>query len=91
MVRQDLLICPVMEPQGYETGNRQVEQWEIYLPQPNKWFDFNLRTMKDGSLGVPLTAVRDGGTKVLWDCSINNNEDHIPYITPMFIRAGQLN
>jgi len=93
MIRQDLLICPIMDPQVDQNGSsnsadRNVGEREIYLPQPNKWYDFNLRLLKNGSLGVPLNSSRDGGITITWDGSIRSNEDHIPFITPMFIRAG---
>lgn len=90
MVRNDLLICPIMEPQSWSNGNRQLGQREVYLPQPNKWYDFNLRTMQNGEIGKPLQPSRDGGQTIMWDGSISNKEDHIPYITPMFIRAGNV-
>ncbi|KAL7276242.1 hypothetical protein RUND412_000778 [Rhizina undulata] len=81
IVRQDLLVAPVMTRQVDAGGHRR-----IYLPQPDYWYPFNLRI--DGSRGVPLSPKIEGGSKFDYDAVINSHPDHLPYITPMFIRAG---
>jgi alpha-glucosidase (family GH31 glycosyl hydrolase) len=93
MVRNDLLVCPIMDPQHDQNGNydnvkRDVGRRSVYLPQPDDWYVFNLRTLQGGFLGKPLTKSYDGGSTLDWDGSINNDFEHIPYITPMFVRSG---
>jgi alpha-glucosidase (family GH31 glycosyl hydrolase) len=83
MVRQDLLVCPIMELQETGAGIR-----DIYLPQSDKWYAFNLRTLQGGYLGGPLLKELDGGSIIQWDASIYNAPHHVPYITPMFVRYG---
>lgn len=46
----------------------------------------NLRPHDD--LGERLLAPVDGGTHVEYDCHISDAADHMPYITPMYIREG---
>ena len=93
MVRQDLLVCPRLFPET----KRQKQK--LYLPQPDNWFVFNLRpdhiehpngdTLKIGRR-VALGQKLQGGTFMEWDDKIRLNDNgHIPYLMPMFIREGK--
>lgn len=59
---------------------------ELYLPFPDHWFPMNLRA--DEPLGRPLEAYAPGGRRVHYDARISDNEEQIPYSTPMYIREG---
>ncbi|EJU04376.1 alpha-1-4-glucan lyase [Dacryopinax primogenitus] len=78
---QDLLVCAVTESHTINIGKRHT-----YVPQPDNWYTFNLRI--DGSLGLPLSPVVEGGSVFMYDCHISANPDHIPYVTPMYVREG---
>ncbi|RPA96223.1 hypothetical protein L873DRAFT_1791713 [Choiromyces venosus 120613-1] len=85
MVRNDLLVCPVMHQQSVAGGHRS-----IYLPQPDGWYKFNLR-IDDGTLrhdGVPLEKRIPGGSKFEADAHIASEPAFLPNITPMFVREG---
>ncbi|WP_235919665.1 TIM-barrel domain-containing protein [Heliomicrobium undosum] len=79
MVRNDLLIAPVLEKQSQENsfGKRQV-----YLPAGSRWYSYmdNRR---------PLQASVEGGTTIGdFDASINADSNHIGFIVPMYVRHG---
>ncbi|KZT58892.1 glycoside hydrolase family 31 protein [Calocera cornea HHB12733] len=78
---QDLLVCAVVQSHTVNKGKRHV-----YLPQPDNWYCCNLRV--DGSLGVPLAKLVEGGSAFHYDCSISADPSHIPYVTPMYVREG---
>jgi phenylpropionate dioxygenase-like ring-hydroxylating dioxygenase large terminal subunit len=70
----------------------------VYLPQPSAWYPFNLRVDSDPNryVGEPLQRSSDGGSTITWAGSIDwstrwDNEDspqHLPYVTPMYVREG---
>jgi hypothetical protein len=60
----------------------------VYLPQPDNWYNFNLRI--DGSVGVPLKPYIKGGSNIQYDASIRSDVDHVPYVTPIYVREGKL-
>ncbi|KAF8453391.1 glycosyl hydrolases family 31-domain-containing protein [Kalaharituber pfeilii] len=114
VVRNDLLIAPIMDPQCDDRGHTadyfENGQWhkpirlngkrKVYLPEPNKWYPFNLRVnfdpTVDGRAGAKLEQACDGGSTIRWDGSINwktrhdNEEDpkQLPLVTPMYVREG---
>ena len=77
-----LLVCPVMDPDDVNEGSRLV-----YLPRPDSWFSFNLRTEEDSNIvGVPLLAPVEGGSIFPFNTRISSDPSHTPYITPMYVR-----
>ncbi|KAH7333765.1 glycosyl hydrolases family 31-domain-containing protein [Rhizoctonia solani] len=86
MVGDDLLVAPILHPQGPE--------WEritrvVYLPRPNSWWQCNLRA--DGPDGaVPLVNEFKGGSLIPYDARLSLEESQIPYVTPMFIKSGAI-
>lgn len=80
MVRNDLLVAPALNPQSKRNTRK------LYLPYPNSWFHFNLRP--DDPLGLPLQPKVPGGSHIEYDCRISDQENQIPYTTPMYIREG---
>lgn len=85
MVRNDLLVCPVMHQQSVSGGHRS-----IYLPQPDSWYKFNLRIDNDCPRhhGVPLEKRIPGGSKFEVDAHIASEPAFLANITPMFVREG---
>lgn len=83
MVRDHLLVAPVMHKEDQEGGHRK-----IYLPQPDNWYKFNLR-IDNHSLGVPLEDRIEGGSKFDVDAHIASEEAFLPQICPMFVREGK--
>lgn len=79
MVRNDLLIAPVVEKQSADNG---YGKRDVYLPAGSRWYQFRGRK-------CPLGSVIDGGVNISqFDASINEDEGHIPYIVPMYVREG---
>ena len=81
IIRNALLICPVMDSHTVNNGNRIV-----YLPLGSKWYDFNLRI--DGSYGVALLPYVKGGSVFNYSAYIGNDPAHMPFVTPIYIREG---
>ena len=80
-----ILVCPIMDPDDSNGGSRQV-----YLPQPDSWFPFNLRIDEDpGNVGAPLNAPVEGGTLFSFGARISSNPAQFPYITPIYVREGK--
>lgn len=63
------------------------DRHEVYLPYPDEWFPINL--YPDEPLGTALNPAIDGGSRIFCKCNISLEDDHIPRITPMYIREGQ--
>ncbi|KAH8648034.1 glycosyl hydrolases family 31-domain-containing protein [Tricladium varicosporioides] len=82
LVRNDILVAPALLKESVRNKRK------VYLPYPNRWFTMNLRA--ENSKGVPLLPKISGGTYIDFDCHISNDDGHIPYITPMFIREGAI-
>lgn len=80
MVGNDLLIAPVLEKQ---TAENDYGKRDVYLPAGNKWYQF-----KDSK--CPLGTAIDGGTNISqFDAHISDDEGHLPYIVPMYVRKVQ--
>jgi alpha-glucosidase (family GH31 glycosyl hydrolase) len=76
-VGKDLMVAPVIEKEEWGTNGVR----EIYLPAGSNWYTFmNNRR--------PLHAPVNGGSVIKFDAHINSSEQHIPFITPMFVREG---
>ncbi|CAE6481651.1 unnamed protein product, partial [Rhizoctonia solani] len=78
MVGDDLLVAPILHPQGPE--------WEritrvVYLPRPNSWWQCNLRAAGADS-AVPLGNEFKGGSLIPYDARLSLDESQIPYIEP---------
>lgn len=85
MVRKDLLVCPVMRPEKEAGGGR-----EIYLPQPNAWYSFNLGIEPGGKLpGQMLERKICGGDRFFLDAHISADSGWLPKVCPMFVREGK--
>ena len=79
MVRQDLLIAPVLEKQ---TASNGYGKRDVYLPLGGGWYQFTDNKS-------PLGTMLPGGTNVSeFDAHISDDEGHIPYILPMYVRSG---
>ncbi|MZP42434.1 hypothetical protein GTO89_05185 [Heliobacterium gestii] len=79
MVRNDLLIAPVLDKQSRANG---FGRRQVYLPANSRWYNYmdNRR---------PLQAPVEGGTTIWdFDASINTDSNHIGFIVPMFVRHG---
>jgi alpha-glucosidase len=79
MVRNDLLIAPLLEPQSEENagGHR-----DIYLPAGSKWYCF-----MDNRL--PLGEAVEGGTTVRgFDARLYLDGVHDSFLLPTYVRAG---
>lgn len=83
MVRNDLLVAPVMHKEDEEGGHRK-----IYLPQPDNWYKFNLG-IDSNTHGMPLTPRIEGGSKFDVDAHIASDAAFLSQITPMFVREGK--
>ncbi|KAI5789670.1 glycosyl hydrolases family 31-domain-containing protein [Peziza echinospora] len=84
MVRNDLLVCPVMKPHSESGGGR-----EIYLPQSSWWYPFNLGITPEGRLpGRKLAARIKGGDRFFVDAHISSDDGWLPHILPMYVREG---
>lgn len=84
MVRNDLLVAPSL------SRERDYARREVYLPSTSSWYPMNLRPYADDTLGEPLAPSASGGSNISYDCHIDLQESHIPYICPMYIREGAI-
>lgn len=79
MVGNDLLIAPVLEKESASNG---FGKRDVYLPAQSRWYQF-----KDSR--NPLDNVINGGTNISqFDAHISDEEGHIPYIVPIYVREG---
>ena len=79
MVRNELLVAPVLEKQSEANG---FGRRDVYLPMGNDWYQFTNHQK-------PLKAALVGGSMVSeYDASINGDMEHVPYIVPLFVKAG---
>ncbi len=81
MVRNEILVAPVLEKEVSING-KKVGTRDVYLPAGNRWYQFtNHRS--------PLMDAIEGGTTVIdFDATLNNEEGHIPYIVPLYVKEG---
>lgn len=78
-VRNDLLISPILDKQSAENAGGKRD---VYLPCGSDWYAF-----MDNK--APLAAAIEGGTTVRdYDAHISADPEHIPFILPMYVRAG---
>jgi alpha-glucosidase len=80
LVRGDLLVAPVLEPQSASNGNGRRE---VYLPAGSDWYCFMNNRQ-------PLAPVTEGGTTINFDAHIDASNDHINFVVPMYVRAGAI-
>lgn len=81
MVRNELLIAPIIEKECYENG---FGKRDVYLPSGNNWYQFMNHKR-------PLEGAIQGGTTISeFDCSINSETHHIPYIVPIYVKEGAI-
>jgi alpha-glucosidase len=85
MVRNDLLIAPVLEPQSQQNANGCRD---VYLPAGHSWYSF-----RDNRL--PLGSAIEGGTTVGGfdaglDDRLNTDWAHIGFLVPIYVRAGAI-
>lgn len=79
-LRNDLLVAPTVQQESHAPLHT------VYLPYPDGWYAMNLRP--DEKLGVALGPRTAGGQRVKYDCHISDEQGHIPYVNPMYIREG---
>jgi alpha-glucosidase len=77
MVGNDLLVAPVLAPEGQCGGRR-----DVYLPTGTDWYSF-----KDDR--QPLSVAVPGGTTIRgFDAHLDVDENHLPFTVPLYVRAG---
>lgn len=82
MVRDSLLVAPVLVREITEGDSEKKGKRDVYLPAGNKWYQFTNHEM-------PLGEALEGGTTVCgFDATINNRPEHIPYIVPLYVKEG---
>lgn len=83
MVRDSLLVAPVLEKEIYEAGEGcKKGRRDVYLPAGNRWYQFTDHQK-------PLGEAVDGGTSVCgFDATIINDPGHFPYIVPLYVKEG---
>ncbi|CAE6473102.1 unnamed protein product [Rhizoctonia solani] len=86
MVGDDLLVAPILHPQGPEC--ERITR-VVYLPRPKSWWQCNLRAAGADS-AVPLGNEFKGGSLIPYDARLSLDESQIPYVTPMFIKFGAI-
>lgn len=55
----DFLVCPVTAPMEYAPGNRRLPEnysWEVYLPGPDGWFDYETKEFWEGAQLLTVQA-----------------------------------
>ncbi|KAF2151548.1 glycoside hydrolase family 31 protein [Myriangium duriaei CBS 260.36] len=92
LLGQNLLVCPVFH-ESYQSR-------AVYLPQTDEWYPSNLRINLQGFGPDPilkhaanLEDPSPGGSTLEYFCPIpdaTQSLDQIPYVTPMYIRAGAI-
>lgn len=81
MVRNDLLVAPVLERETEENG---YGKRDVYLPSGSNWYQF-----MNGK--YPLNKAIEGGTNVSeFDAHISEEQYHIPFIVPVYVREGAI-
>ncbi|GFP51923.1 alpha-glucosidase 2 [Trichoderma asperellum] len=82
LVGNDILVAPPLRAEAF------FDRHEVYLPYPDEWFPINL--YPDEPLGTALNPAIEGGSRIFCKCNISLEDDHIPRITPMYIREGAI-
>lgn len=78
-VGNDLLVAPVIEKQ--ETGS--LGRRQVYLPALSNWYAFKNNLQ-------PLSSIQAGGSTILYDAYISSNDQHVPFVTPVYVREGAI-
>jgi alpha-glucosidase len=80
-VRNDILVAPILDKQS--DGNMYGKR-DVYLPLGSKWYNFMNNSQ---ALSYPI----EGGTTIFdFDARINDDDEHIPFICPVFVREGAI-
>ncbi len=81
MVRNDLLIAPVLEQQSQANG---YGRRDVYLPAGYCWYCYMDNTL-------PLSNAVEGGTTVrAFDAGLHLDGAHIGFLLPTYVRAGAI-
>lgn len=80
-VGKDLLVAPILDKQCDE--NMQGRR-DVYLPADSNWYCFM------GNRRALLPPIEGGTTIFDYDAHISNDDNHIGFICPVFIRAGAI-
>ncbi|MBI9062844.1 MAG: hypothetical protein JEZ14_12740 [Marinilabiliaceae bacterium] len=76
----DLLIAPVLKKESEGDHGRR----NIYLPNGSQWYAYKGNRQA-------LDKIIDGGTEIMnYDAQITADQDHIPFILPMYVRSGSI-
>lgn len=74
------MVCPIMDSHVVNNGSR-----DVYLPQPDNWYSFNLRL---DTRGVRLAPPVEAGSVITYNAYISSDPAHLPYVTPIYVREG---
>lgn len=80
-VGNDILVAPIIDKQSEENmyGRR-----DVYLPSGSNWYNFMNNTQH-------LLAPIEGGTTIFdFDAHISDDDAHVPFICPLFVREGAI-
>lgn len=114
VVRNDLLVAPFITQQTDKWGDvvnktkgadgnplplyRDYGHREVYLPQPDSWYPFNLDAEFKpiiGFFGRELLTPITGGSVIDYEGAIDTrstsyDSERLRYLTPMFVREGAI-
>ena len=78
---KDILVAPILDKQSEKNmyGRR-----DVYLPSGSNWYNF----MNNSKA---LLAPIEGGTTIFdFDAHISDENDHIPFVCPVYVREGAI-
>jgi alpha-glucosidase len=81
LLRGDLLIAPVLEPQSQDNlfGSR-----DVYLPAGSEWYCYMDNTL-------PLAGAIEGGTTIRgFNAGLTTDGNHMQFLLPTYVRAGAI-
>ncbi|KAF4469981.1 hypothetical protein FALBO_3118, partial [Fusarium albosuccineum] len=92
LLGHNILVAPVTDP--------GVDSRQVYFPGSDKWYPCNLRVqVQDQGSDIlknatQLEAPVDGGSTISYNCQVptdaSTNAEQVPYVTPVYIRAGAI-
>ncbi|KAJ3536576.1 hypothetical protein NM208_g6658 [Fusarium decemcellulare] len=92
LLGHNILVAPITDP--------GVVARQVYFPGSDKWYPCNLRVQVQGQGSDPLKnatqlqAPVDGGSTISYRCPVptdaSTNAEQLPYVTPVYIRAGAI-